>query len=273
VCEQIPGAVAGPLCVEGPKLQPECWPEGVPYEVQAGQSFLVIGSSSPEPRTTKVGPEGQCVPDEQRHPLLVNRIPLDAPHCSNVADGTTNPPIEARDAAAGTTPAGPAGTWGNPCLFWGANADDNSAVTDCSDANRYDVGTDGKRTVKPSCHVKALFENSQLRFVVTNLEQFVGDGNITRFDVGAGFSPEIVRFRDDIILTAGVRVVTGPTLTPESQPLSGGIFFPYLYVIDQGRTQSSAGGRGQILRINPRGGSLAIPQFDSNYTLYPFQIQ
>ena len=52
-----------------------------------------------------------------------------------------------------------------------------------------------------------------------------------------------------------------------------GGYFPYLYVVDQGRPSPSSGGRGQVLRLNPRGGQYGLPLFDSNYTAYPFQIQ
>jgi hypothetical protein len=153
-------------------------------------------------------------------------------------------------------PRGPEGTWGNPCLFRGRNADSTS-----------DTDT----------HVKAFFQNQQLRFVITNLEQYAGDANISRFDVAGGFVPDVAILRDDLLLTIGTRILTGPRATPESPILQQGststTYYPYVYVIDQGRTSSSPAARGQILRLNPRGGSSGLPLFDSNYTSYPFQIQ
>ncbi|HXU80557.1 MAG TPA: hypothetical protein VN914_04130, partial [Polyangia bacterium] len=298
VCEQVDGTLTGPLCVEGPKIDPRCWPLGTAYEVQVGQSFLVSGSVSPRPATTKEE-GGLCVPDLARNRLLVNRIPLDAPHCEGVPDQETAP-NNTRDAFRATVPSGPPGTWGNPCLFWGVNDDDacrripvqvpdpnnpgktiteyqvppvapsnNNIVCGCApDAN-------GRRP--NGCHVKALFQNAELRFVFTNLEQYAGDANYSRFDVSGGFRPDFVNLRDDIIVTMGVRVVTGPMATPESyrgrKVGEGAFYFPYLYVLDQGRTASSGAGRGQILRINPRYGVLGGAQFDSNYSQFPFQIQ
>jgi hypothetical protein len=290
VCEQIDGALAGPLCVEGPPIQPGCWPAGAGYEVQAGQSFLVTGTLAARPPTVRAveGLDHQlsCVRDDTRNPLLVDRIPLDAPHCANVpdlyvvgADGvaTTNPE-NSHNALAATFPSGPPGTWGNPCLFWGINDDDVCAVNTVTGVRPAGCNCDidkntGRRP--DNCHVKALFQNPELRFVVTNLEQFAGDANISRFDVTGGFRPEVVSTRDDILVTMGVRAVTGPLYTPESgaagKPVSARVH--YLYLLDQGRTGSSTAGRGQVLRINPRYGVYGLPQFDSNYSPYPFQIQ
>ena len=50
--------------------------------------------------------------------------------------------------------------------------------------------------------------------------------------------------------------------------------FPYLYVVDQGRTALTPGSRGQVLRINPRSGSNEIASFDTTYSGgTPFQLQ
>jgi hypothetical protein len=291
VCEQIPGTLlTDPICVEGPPITkdfvPGCWPLGTGFEVQLGQSFLVNGSLAPRPATVRLEPPaagsaGHCVLDTTRHPLLVNRIPLDAPHCANVPDEDDNNIDNTRNAFASTIPTGPPGTWGNPCLFWGVNDDDECARVPGPDpkmpyvlpsnmgctCNKDPMGNRGS-----GCHVKALFQNQQVRFIVTNLEQFAGDANISRFDVTGGYRPETVSTRDDIIVTIGVRIVTGPLETPESANRFP-IFYPYLYLVDQGRTGSSAAARGQVLRINPRYSTYGVPQFDSNYSPYPFQIQ
>lgn len=285
VCEQIPGAMTGPLCVEGPKILSECWPLGARYQVQAGHAFVVSGERAPRPPTAReVG--DVCVPDLGRNPLLVNRIPLDAPHCADpeIDDLDTESTVKIMTPSS-KMPVGPPGTWGNPCLFWGVNDDDQcqrETEPDPSDPSRVKHimpakraegcncvpdATTGKRPA--ACHVKALFQNSQVQFVVTNLEQYAGDANVTRFDVFGGFVPEVVLPRDDVIVTMGVRILTGPMATPEV----GGGFNPYIFVIDQGRTSSSGGGRGQVLRFDPRAPTSGRPRYDSNYNLYPFQIQ
>jgi hypothetical protein len=289
VCEQIPGSLTGPLCVEGPKILPECWPLGAAYEVQSGQSFLVSGGVAPRPSTARLeDPPGdlrpasqrRCVVDTARNPLLVNRIPLEAPHCAEVKDEEADL-NNTRDALRAKVPSGPPGTWGNPCLFWGVNDDDACVRIPNPNGNGMYILrpecdcklVDGRRPA--NCHVKALFQNPEVRFVVTNLEQFAGDADITRFDVSGGFRPDLVNVRDDILVTMGVRAVTGPLYTPESsvagKPSSARVH--YLDLLDQGRTGSSATGRGQVLRINPRYGTYGLPSFDSNYSPYPFQIQ
>jgi len=81
-----------------------------------------------------------------------------------------------------------------------------------------------------------------------------------------------------VLLTMGTRVVVGPTMTPESPlrrvPPTANISYPYIYVIDQGRTALTPGSRGQVLRINPRAGSNEIVTFDTALSgSTPFQLQ
>lgn len=258
VCENVAGVDPGigPLCVEGPPIpaadaakDSRCWFEATRYAVQAGKSFLVGGTSMPRLSVVRET-DGECQVDPARHPLVVNRIPLDAPHCANIPDG------EKSSVAITKTPTAGPNLWGNPCLFKSVNEDD--------------VGS-GDRT-------KALFQNPQMKLILTNLDQWAGDVTIIAMDVVGGFLPTAVEFPDDIILTIGVRIVTGPTKTPQSVgSIFGGTgysYFPYLYVVDQGHALTQLGGRGQILRINPRGGSQGRPRFDtSSFTNFPFHIQ
>jgi hypothetical protein len=145
------------------------------------------------------------------------------------------------------------GGWGNPCLFRSANGDGGGNQE----------------------HVKALFENPNVRLVFTNLEQYVGDSAAVRVSIQGGFSPLRVRpTRPSVDFRLGVRIVTGPM--DSSLALTDAIEGtppPYLFVVDQGRTSTSLS-RGQILRINPRpsqifpGGFIDSP--DSN-SLFPIQ--
>jgi hypothetical protein len=248
--------------VEGPPLDQRCWPLQSSYRVQAGNSFMVTGSAAPIPHVARTA-GGQCVADLSRHQLLVNRIPLDAPRCQGTADGTT----AAR--ALEQMPQGADGPWGNPCLFRAPNDDEGETMT---------ASTFPDVCAERTCHVKALFQNQQVRFVMTNLEEYAGDADITRFDVTGGFVPTTADYPTDVIITAGVRILQGPIKTPESPGPLGGtneafVVFPYLFVVDQGRTASSLASRGQVLRLNPRTGTLGIPRFDGIFTVYPFQIQ
>jgi hypothetical protein len=263
VCEDVPGSLVGPLCVEGPPLDESCWPAQASYRVQAGHSFMVVGSSAAVPPVAR-NEGGQCVPDLSRHELLINRIPLDAPHCQNVADGTPVATALEQQPQGGMMPS-PAG---NPCLFQAPNDDEGEAATNTP----YPAVC-----MMRACHVKALFQNQQVRFVMTNLEEYAGDADSTRFDVAGGFVPLSGDYPDDVIITAGARILPSPMKTPESPGMSAGLTdftsFPYLFVVDQGRTASSLNARGQILRLNPRSGSLGIPRFDGIFTVHQFQLQ
>jgi hypothetical protein len=75
----------------------------------------------------------------------------------------------------------------------------------------------------------------------------------------------------------GTRIITGPTKTPESpiqqNPIADYSSYPYLYVVDQGRTRATPGSHGQVLRINPRS-SNEIASFDTTLSgNTPFQLQ
>jgi hypothetical protein len=269
VCENVPEAGA-PLCVEGPPIDEACWPVPASYRVQANQSFLVTGRAHPRPPVAHLQ-NGQCVQDTARNQLLVNRIPLSAPACQGLPPIPMVPDAKLPDLAGQQTrfdtftkqlvttrtilPAAAPGTWGNPCLFRDANHDEPGDVT---------------------MHVKALFENSELKLVLTNLDEYMGDVNTMQFVVNGGFNPAAVAVRDEnVIITAGARITVGPTAIPES-PNNYGFrsVFPYVYVVDQGRSAAISTGRGQILRIDTATAPSGIPVFDStSFTSTPFQIQ
>ncbi len=268
VCEDV-GALpgVGPLCVEGPPIPTACFVESPRYHIQAGRTFVVKGGSIPRIQSVReVG--GLCVPDTSRPLTMVDRIPVGpfpaswgrTPHCSGLGDWDGNActgglPCAAADAI-GRAPAADTG-WGNPCAFIGPNADE---------------GTAGSSTPQ----AKALFQNSQLRFVMTNLDQYWGDSALISFEVQGGFVPDIVVPSSDALVTLGARIVTGPMETPESPggaqtATSAYVSFPYIYVLDQGR--SSSGSRGQVLRLNPRTGTTGSGRFDSLYTQSTYPIQ
>jgi hypothetical protein len=127
-------------------------------------------------------------------------------------------------------------------------------------------------------HVRAFYENPQIRFVLTNLEQYAGDLLSIHFEFQYGFVPLVAQVPTyEVQLTMPTRIMTGPTVTPESPvrrnpPVN--ITYPYLYVVDQGRTLLTPSSRGQVLRINPRAGSNEIVTFDTAFSgSTPFQLQ
>jgi hypothetical protein len=259
VCEDV-GSPLGPLCVEAPPSDERCWPEVVRYQVQAGKSYLVNGSESPYlPNVTEARAAGQevgrCERDETQHPLLAHRIPLSAPRCKTVADGETAATalVQSPDAEEGR---------GNPCLFLGPNGDESGPG----------AGTE--------THVKALFENPELRFVATNLEQYPGDSVSMLLHVVGGQKIERVSSTDpqSVFVSLGVRIVTSPVDAQRPSgtapgPVSEDGLPPYLFVIDQGRNLP-VGSRGQIVRLNPRPTpSHPAGRYDSAYTRSTFPIQ
>lgn len=238
------------LCVQAPPLDPACVPQPMSaYSVRAGQSFVVTGSSLPRLHTGAVGPDGTCQYPASAAPALISRIPLSAPRCPDeflapAAQGTRF--VQQLSAQPGA----------NPCLYQGDYRDGDATRTGA---------------------VSAFFENPQIRFVLTNLDEYAGDLLGIHFDLQNGFSPHTVRIQNgyEVLLTLGTRILTGPIKTPESPLRRGGATaYPYLYVVDQGRTALTPGSRGQVLRINPRSGSTEEAVFDTTYSGdTPFQLQ
>jgi hypothetical protein len=186
---------------------------------------------------------GLCVRDPAVPKLFSQRIPLNAPHCQQVPDGARagrpsaaegNPLQKAIDRNLEDEPAG-----ANPCMFLGPNESES------------DEPSNQLR------HVKALFQNPHFRFVMTNLEDYVGDAASIQVSVVGGFSPLIVSSAGITVIGLGTRIVTGP-----DDSLDTGVALdtvlntmpvppPYFFVVDQGRTLTQFS-RGQVLRINPR---------------------
>jgi hypothetical protein len=217
----------------------------VSYRLLAGKSYLVQGNFLPKVKSMTSGSDGSCQLVAGRNPSLQDRIPLSAPACTelSLAQIRNGVPAQALEPEDGH----------NPCLF------------------RVDAD--------PSSAISAYFQNPQIRFVFKNINSYVADVYSLRFGFQYGFSSLTVAIPSyEILLTAGTKILTGPIRTPES-PVEQNTpqatsFYPYLYVIDQGRTALTAGSRGQILRINPRYGSSATASFDyavSGRT--PFQLQ
>ena len=273
VCQSVPWTLPGAsapdagLCVEAPPIDAGCFPQPMTtYSVRAGHAFMVYGSSMPKLHDGRVV-AGTCQQSTSGDPALVNRIPLSAPQCQDGfflqfekdpatgADTSTKKFVQQLDAQAGS----------NPCLYQGAQQD--GAPNEVLAAGA------------PGDHIRAFFQNPQIRFVMTNLEQYAGDLLGIHFELQYGFVPLTVPLPPyEVLLTLGTRILTGPTITPESPvrrvPMTDAISYPYLYVVDQGRTALTPGSRGQVLRINPRAGSTELATFNTTYSgSTPFQLQ
>ena len=298
-----PQSAAGPgnYCVEAPPLDLACWPQPTNrYHVNVGNSFLVSGSGLADLKTTKEI-NGQCQLDANRDPALADRIPMSTPVCATI-DGTV-PIANATDYSTSkvntevalfgqATPPSPGPTdsqWlltpnapfspvsppgPNPCLFQDFNYDDFVAGASPS-TGAGDAGAGTGASDKP---IKAIFQNPQMRIVFTNLDQYGGDSLTTRMNLIGGFVPATVTIPPpDVALSQPIRIYTGPNQTPDSPLLTDStstISYPYVYVLDQGRTALTPNSRGQILRINGREGDSAIATFNPTASgTTPFQIQ
>jgi hypothetical protein len=261
--------------------------------VNVGNGFLVSGSSLPNLKTTIVV-NGQCQLDPNRDPALADRIPLSAPACATIdgvvpidnvtkysanaigsantevalfgqetAPADPNTPATPNPPYTPVTPPGP-----NPCLYQDFSYDDPTSIVSTGTADGNGVSK------KP---IKAIFQNPQIRFVMTNLDQYGGDSLTTGLTLIGGFVPATVVVPSyDIALTQPIRIYTGPNQLPESPVVtnSASYSYPYIYVLDQGRTALTPGSRGQIVRINARKGDTAVTTFDpATSGTTPFQIQ
>jgi hypothetical protein len=242
------------------------------YSVRAGHSYMVYGSSLPTISGMQASSSGICQPQPPADPSLVARIPLSAPKCPSDFLAQAHPIIPATTAP-GSVPvpavfvqnlAAQAGS--NPCLYQGSYHDGGPEPVDGGVPN--------------DPHIRAFFQNPQIRFVLTNLDEYAGDLLAIHFELQYGYFPMTVPIPSyEVIMTMGTRIVTGPTKTPESPirqhtPPTDFISYPYLYVVDQGRTALTPASKGQVLRINPRSGSSEIASFDTTLSgSTPFQIQ
>ncbi|HEX2657730.1 MAG TPA: hypothetical protein VHU40_05640 [Polyangia bacterium] len=242
----------------------------ISYSVSAGKSFVVAGSAVGriDPGTiVDASPDGkqkmwQCASATPLHDSpLVSRIPLDIPHCqipslTKFMDGPNdtrgNPtalPTEADFKAAFMQSAVPSP---NPCFI---EFGEETARTGSGDPTR----------ANSAPTYSALFQNREIRIVLTNLEKTSGDTVRIQFGVNGGAVAQQVGPAIDSAIGLPARILLGPVPSTDqtlalmgpntmADPLAGPLYdMPFLYVIDQrpsavGRSPS----RGQILRISPR---------------------
>ncbi|HLK89812.1 MAG TPA: hypothetical protein VKZ18_07960, partial [Polyangia bacterium] len=114
-------------------------------------------------------------------------------------------------------------------------------------------------TMPTHTHVRALFQNAQLSFVLANMDRSPTTQLVLTFDVHGGFGPQVVQDPPTVEVSMPARIIVGPVdslsqITTGIAPIQ--YEAPYLFVVDQrrlGREQGGGPTRGQLLRINPYG--------------------
>ena len=155
----------------------------------------------------------------------------------------------------------------DPCLYIGGpTAGDPLPIRRTQRVTATDggVGADGGASTAPPTHVRALFQNSQLSFVLANVDRAPSSQFVTSFDVHGGFGAQVVQDPITVEVSMPARIVLGPvdSLAQVTTGTAAPTYeVPYLFVVDQhrlGREQGGGPTRGQLLRINPLGYSVTV---------------
>jgi len=247
-CVPFPGLVLPPdktgVCAEAAPIVEGCGLDQLfSYKLSAGGAFVVSGSTSGRPESYRLEATDQgpvCVRDPTV-PTLVSRIPMNTPACPDTS-------APARDAKGQ--------------LIW----DDTFLGRDSGPSPDPCLVLEPGATPTASPVVSAVFENTELRLVLTGLEQQFADALEIQFTVYGGFSPQLVTASADATPGVPARLLLGPvpafpysTVCPDG-PATGvcagpGPFsdLPYLFLVDQRQySNGRLGPRGQVLRIIPR---------------------
>jgi hypothetical protein len=295
ICEVSPGQLGGATlpgakyCADAPAVIPQdCFDQLTAYQVNAGGSFLVTGSvtSYPVQQVSSNPPQKNvCVP-VNRDPFTPNRlirridvvntpfcapeiiakadaVPVPAgqtPHSISEINGDRDPSIASATDAATEIPdlAGKLLALvqqmpnPNPCFFVAGPNDNGTAPH----------------------HLAALFRNTELAFMLTNLEQTPSGSLEIDFAVHGGFRAQTVIVPADVEVDLPSRIVMSPIDTSV-------VGNRYVFVVDQrklGRAQGGGPTRGQVLRINPTyspttttGAYPVFEDFNLSNGLYPIQ--
>jgi len=104
-------------------------------------------------------------------------------------------------------------------------------------------------------HVRARFRNTQVAFVLADVDRGPPGASALHFDVHGGFRQEAVVNLTTVQISAPARLVLGPIDSTRLDMLNTKAA-PYFFVVDQRRLGTGQGGgptRGQIVRVNPFG--------------------
>jgi hypothetical protein len=281
-------------CVDAPLFkggaETACFYQLLLYDVRVGHGFLVAGSSTGIPgNATKLPVVGDpnapavCAPAPRddtgaRNYRQVSRIAIDGPAANVCNPGKDNaydsrsrpdefadPSNETASAFADDSDAAQlldlvkSNPLPNPCLFLGGPA--------LSDPTPETPQAPDQRPR----HVRALFQNTEIAFVMANLDRAPTSVLDLRFDVRGGFRPQLVIPQSTIEISMPTRIVLGPmtAATQTNDTAMGEV--PYVFVVDQRRLGAGLGGgptRGQLLRIDPRGYSSTLTTAGGNQPIY-----
>jgi hypothetical protein len=264
------------FCADAPPLTAAgagCFDQLVAYQVGVGNGYLVEGSQSGLITTAAPNADGSCSLTPTPDPRFTFRIPMDAPHCRNIPDNSFDTRVEP-DAI----PPDPSGMnttatrWGgydtewisklvglpesdfDPCLYVGGPVGTETQVDPTV------LTPDPTSTLLPNVprHVRAVFRNSQITFVLANIDLQPTGQFLTSFDVHGGFQAQVIQDPTTVEVSMPARIVVGPLDTQAQTGVmpTGFQEQPYLFVVDQrrlGREQGGGPTRGQLLRIHPLG--------------------
>jgi hypothetical protein len=287
------------FCADGPPLNTSsfdrCFDQLVTYQVNAGNAYLITGSSAgilPQVVNRQPTDPNQTQPvcgldtNPARNPRQVSRIPVGTSSVAGAPDptGMLCADLPTVWNAAGDPTMTTFTTLPAPLTTAHPNADDDRLQVLQKTPSPYNpcffVG--GPSSNSPTGnHVRAIFQNTQLRFVMGDLERAPSTAVPIRFDVHGGFSPQTVVQPTTVEISMPARIVLTPV---DSQPQNTtpltDIEAPYLMVVDQRRLGRGQGGgptRGQLLRINPFGYAATygyqpwFEDFQHSNSLFPIQ--
>jgi hypothetical protein len=251
------------FCADGPDLTKQdfrCFDQLVNYQVDVGNGFLVSGSSTGilpmVVNKQPTDPSQVAVCDLDANPnrnfRLVSRIPVGVSSVPGAPDPRTRactglPASAAALMTFATPPNNPQTEYEqltlltqntptpDPCFFVGQGSNDQPTGS----------------------HVRAFFQNTEIRFILADVERAPSTPIPISFVVHGGYHPQQVISSTAVLISMPARIVLTPV---DSQPQNtmppSTVEAPYLMVVDQRRLGSSVAGgptRGQLLRINPFG--------------------
>jgi len=279
VCVKYPNL--GLFCADGARVNHDCVDQYMPYQVGVGRGFVLAGSQLGVPATGTTGADGTCQRDPAVNNQVVTRIPIDTcsgnlpgpgncaakcvPNLDNNFDSRCNPDstttcpanTDPNAIAAGllnilqTAPQPDNAGAGSVCSFIGGPNDTDSTVQ---------TNSMGMPAANPLTHQHMLVRNTQMAFVMTNLEQGPPGTLAIQFDVHGGFGPQAVVNFATVDISLPSRILVGPldsnpgTADQQKAQADNSFERPYVFVVDRRRAGTSQSGgptRGQILRINP----------------------
>ena len=211
-------------------------------------------------------------PSEWHYNTVFASSPLPTPNPCFIEFGRTTPMGAAAVGGAGGGPC-VGGAGGAPGAT-GAGGDSGGATGGIIGSGGSAAGAGGASGGVGIPTYSALFQNREIRFVLTNLETIVGDPVQIRFTVDGGTVAQVVPVAVDSAVGLPARIKLGPVpstdqtlefAVPDPSLMVLPSDLPYLFVVDQrNSTTGRAATRGQLLRITPRQSDTSpVPAYQS----------